>query len=420
MARLTIPLSATEVEKAKPTDKPKFLFDGGGLYLEITTKGKKLWRFKYRILGKPKLLSFGSYPDISLLEARTKRQEARNRVANGIDPSDLRKASKKEQEAVETTFEIVAKEWFAKNEPIWSASHIRTVKSRLERDVYPIIGNRPIADITRGEVIALLRKVEGRGVIETADRIKMYCGQVFRYALNLEMIKFNPVSDMRDVISKREQGHHAAITDPKRVGELLRSIDEYNGSYVVKCAMQIAPMVFLRPGELRKAEWADFDLETGDWNIPASRMKMKQPHLVPLSKQVIFILKELQDLTGDGKYVFPCMRSKQRPMSDVAMLAALRRMGYSKEEMTTHGFRAMARTILDEVLGVRPDFIEHQLAHAVKDPNGRAYNRTAHLKERREMMQMWANYLEKIKAKNNGILRVYFVLKFAHNRSCVL
>lgn len=397
MARLTIPLSATEVEKTKPTVKPKFLFDGGGLYLEVTTKGRKLWRFKYRISGKAKLISFGSYPDISLLEARSMRQEARNRVANGIDPSDLRKASKKEQEAVETTFEIVAKEWFSKNEPIWSISHKRTVKSRLERDVYPIIGNRPIAVITRGEVIALLRKVEARGVIETADRIKMYCGQVFRYALNLEIIKFNPVSDMRDVISKREQGHHAAITDPKRVGELLRSIDEYSGSYVVKCALQIAPMVFLRPGELRKAEWADFDLEIGDWNIPASRMKMKQPHLVPLSKQVILILQGLQNLTGDGKYVFPCMRSKQRPMSDVAMLAALRRMGYSKEEMTTHGFRAMARTILDEVLAVRPDFIEHQLAHAVKDPNGRAYNRTAHLKERRDMMEMWSNYLEKIK-----------------------
>ncbi len=397
MARLTRPLSATEVEKAKPEVKTRFLFDGGGLYLEITPKGKKLWRFKYIIFGKPKLLSFGGYPDISLAEARELRQEARNRVANDIDPGALRKEAKKEQEISETTFEVVAREWFSKNEPIWSASHIRTVKSRLERDVYPAIGNRPIADITRGDVIALLRKVEARGVIETADRIKMYCGQIFRYALNLEKIGFNPVSDMRDVLSKKVQGHHAAITEPKRVGELMRDIDEYHGSFVVKCALQIAPMVFVRPGELYKAEWTEFNLDDGEWNIPASRMKMKQPHLVPLASQAVSILRALHMLTGEGKYVFPSYRSYLRPMSDVAMLSALRRMGYSKEEMTSHGFRAMARTIMDEVLQIRPDFIEHQLAHAVKDPNGRAYNRTAHLPERKRMMQQWADYLDSLK-----------------------
>lgn len=398
MSRPTRPLSAIEVDKAKPDIKTKYLFDGDGLYLEITPKGKKLWRFKYRFSGKSKLLSFGNYPDISLLEARNFRQEARNRVANGVDPSDIRKAAKAAQEVVETTFEVVAREWFAKNEPVWSASHIRTVKSRLERDVFPVIGSKPITEISRKDVINLLHKVEGRGVIETADRIKMYCGQVFRYALNLEKIKHNPISDMRDVIAKREHGHHAAITDLKRVGELLRSIDEYNGSYVVKCAMLIAPMVFVRPGELRKAEWMEIDLDKAEWNIPANKMKMKQPHLVPLSKQVVAILKKLHNLTGDGKYVFPCMRTKQRPMSDVAMLAALRRMGYSKDEMTTHGFRAMARTILDEELNIRPDYIEHQLAHAVKDPNGRAYNRTSHLKERKDMMQQWADYLDNLKA----------------------
>jgi integrase len=397
MARLTRPLSATEVEKAKPDVKTKFLFDGGGLYLEITPKGKKLWRFKYRVSGKPKLLSFGSYPDISLAEARERRQEARNKVANGADPGEMRKEAKKAQEVEEATFEVVAKEWFAKNEPVWSASHIRTVKSRLERDVYPVIGNRPISEITRGDVIALLHKVEARGVIETADRIKMYCGQVFRYALNLEKISFNPVSDMRDVISKREPGHHAAITDPKRVGELLRDIEEYNGSFVVCCALKIAPLVFVRPGELYKAEWSEMNLDGGEWNIPAARMKMKQPHLVPLAQQTTAILRELHKLTGEGKYVFPSYRSRLRPMSDVAMLAALRRMGYGKEEMTSHGWRATARTIMDEVLQIRPDFIEHQLAHAVKDPNGRAYNRTAHLPERKKMMQQWADYLDSLK-----------------------
>lgn len=397
MARQTRPLSATEVDKTKPDVKAKYLFDGDGLYLEVTPKNKKLWRFKYRIFGKAKLLSFGSYPDISLLEARELRQEARNKVAKGIDPSMLRKEAKKEQEATETTFEVVAREWFSRNEPKWSASHIRTVKSRLERDVYPAIGNRPIADISRGEVIALIRKVEGRGVIETADRIKMYCGQIFRYALNLEKISFNPVTDMKDVLTKRVQGHHAAITDPKRLGELLRDIDEYNGSYVVKCALKIAPMVFVRPGELYNAVWAEFDLDEALWNIPATRMKMKQPHLVPLATQAVTVLRELHNLTGDGKFVFHGYRSKLRPISDVAMLAALRRLGYSKEEMTSHGFRATARTIMDEVLQIRPDFIEHQLAHAVKDPNGRAYNRTAHLPERIKMMQQWADYLDGLK-----------------------
>jgi len=270
----------------------------------------------------------------------------------------------------------------------------------LERDVFPVLGNRPITDITRGDVIALLRKVEARGVIETADRIKMYCGQIFRYALNLEKIPFNPVSDMRDVLTKREQGHHAAITEPKRLACLIRDIDEYVGSFVVKCALQIAPMVFVRPGELCRAEWTEINLDEAEWNIPATRMKMKQPHLVPLATQAVSILRELHKLTGEGRYVFPSYRSRLRPMSDVALLAALRRMGYSKEEMTTHGWRATARTIMDEVLTIRTDFIEHQLAHAVKDPNGRAYNRTAHLPERKQMMQQWADYLDNLKAGN--------------------
>jgi len=333
MSRPTKPLTFIEVDKAKPDTKTKYLFDGDGLYLEVTPKGNKLWRFKYRISGKPKLISFGCYPDISLAEARQCRQEARNKVANGIDPSDLRKEVKAAKVSNELTFEVVAREWFSKNEPVWSASHIRTVKSRLERDVFPEIGKKPIAEISRGEVIALLDKVQARGVIETADRIKMYCGQIFRYALNMEKIQFNPVSDMRDVIAKREQGNHAAITDPKRLAELLRAIYDYSGTYFVKCALKIAPLVFLRSGELRKAEWSEIDFEAEEWNIPASKMKMKVPHLVPLSKQVILIMKDLQRVSGEGKYVFPCQRSNDRPMSDVALLAALRRMGYSWQGM---------------------------------------------------------------------------------------
>ncbi len=398
MPKRILPLTDIRIKNAKPKDKEYKLSDGDGLHLLITPSGGKLWRFKYRFNGVEKRLTFKSYPEVSLAEARTRRDDARKLIASGIDPTSIMKAQKEEKIATETTFEKVSREWFAKNEPVWSQSHIKTVKSRLERDVYPVIGYRPICEITRGDIISLIRRIEARGVIETADRIKIYCGQIFRYALNLELIPHNPVTDMRDVLSKREAGHHAAITEPKKLAGLLRAIDDFDGSFMVKCALRIAPLVFVRPGELRQMEWSEVDLDAAEWNIPADKMKMKSSHLVPLSKQAVTILKELHSLTGGGKYAFPNHRTFERPMSEVALLAALRRMGYSKEEMTPHGFRATARTILDEVLQVRPDFIEHQLAHAVKDPNGRAYNRTAHLAERKKMMQTWADYLDGLKA----------------------
>jgi integrase len=398
MPKRILPLTDIQVKNAKPKAKEYKLSDGGGLHLLITPSGGKLWRFKYRFGGIEKRLTFKTYPEISLADARQRREDARRLIANGVDPASIIKAQKEEKAVAETTFEKVAREWFSKNEPVWSDSHCKTVKSRLERDVYPIIGARAIAEITRGEVIALIRRVEARGVIETADRIKIYCGQIFRYALNLELIPHNPVTDMRDVLTKRESGHHAAITDPKKLAGLMRAIDDFDGSFMVKCALRIAPLVFARPGELRQMEWSEIDFDVEQWNIPAEKMKMKAAHLVPLSKQVIAVLKEMHPLTGSGKYVFPNHRTNERPMSEVALLAALRRLGYSKEEMTPHGFRATARTILDEVLQVRPDFIEHQLAHAVKDPNGRAYNRTAHLAERKKMMQIWADYLDGLKA----------------------
>lgn len=398
MPKRILPLTDIQVKNAKPKPKEYKLSDGGGLYLLITPSGGKLWRFKYRFDGVEKRLTFKTYPEISLADARHRKEDARKLIANGVDPASIIKALKEEKVVTETTFEKVAREWFSKNEPVWSDSHCKTVKSRLERDVYPIIGSRAIAEITRGEVIALIRRVEARGVIETADRIKIYCGQIFRYALNLELITLNPVTDMRDVLTKRESGHHAAITDPKKLAGLMRAIDGFDGSFIVKCALSVAPLVFARPGELRHMEWSEIDFDTEQWNIPAEKMKMKMAHLVPLSTQVVVVLKELHLLTGNGKYVFPNYRNNERPMSEVALLAALRRMGYSKEEMTPHGFRATARTILDEVLQVRPDFIEHQLAHAVKDPNGRAYNRTAHLGERKKMMQLWADYLDGLKA----------------------
>lgn len=399
MPKRVLPLTDIQVKNAKPKDKDYKLADGGGLYLLVTPTGGKLWRFKYRFGGTEKLLTFKTYPEISLSEARQRREDARKLLANGIDPGAVKKALKEEHAAERRTFEPVAREWYTKNEPTWSASHCATVMSRLERDIFPIIGNSPIAEIKRSDIISLLKVIEARGKIETAKRIKIYCGQIFRYALNHEWVESNPTADLKtgDILAKVEEKHHAAITDPKQVAELLRAIDAYTGTFVVKCALQLAPLVFVRPGELQKAEWSEFDLDAAEWNIPADRMKTKQPHLVPLAKQAVAILRELHKLSGEGKYVFPSLRSNKRPMSNVAMLAAFRRMGFDKDEMTTHGFRAMARTILDEVLHVRPDFIEHQLAHAVKDPLGRAYNRTSHLAERRKMMQTWADYLDGLK-----------------------
>lgn len=393
------PLTELKIKNAKPASKDYKLFDGGGLFLLVTAAGGKLWHLKYRFAGKEQKLSFGPYPTTSLADARQLREDAKKLLVNGVDPGEIKKAKKEVLAAEQRTFEMVAREWFAKNEPAWSASHCATVMSRLERDIFPVIGSRPIAEVKRAEIISLLKGIEARGKIETAKRIKIYCGQIFRYALNHDWVESNPTADLKigDILAKAVEKHHAAITDPKQVAELLRAIDAYTGTFVVKCALQLAPLVFVRPGELQKAEWAELDLDAAEWNIPASRMKTKQHHLVPLASQAIAILRELHKLTGDGKYLFPSLRSSKRPMSNVAMLAAFRRMGFEKEEMTTHGFRAMARTILDEVLQVRPDFIEHQLAHAVKDPLGRAYNRTSHLAERRKMMQLWADYLDGLK-----------------------
>ncbi len=399
MPKRILPLTDIQVNKSRPKDKNFTLFDGGGLFLLITSTGGKLWRFKYRFEGKEKLIALGAYPDISLAEARERRLDARNKVANGIDPSEVRRVQREEEALSQLTFEMVAREWFGKNEPVWSDSHRRTVMGRLELHVFPDIGSRPINDIKRVEIVTLLKKIDDQGISETADRIKNYTERIFRYALNNELISANPATSFKDIVSKRVEKHHAAITKPIEFGGLLRAIDDISASFTVKCALKIAPMVFLRPSELSHAEWKEFDLDNAEWNIPASKMKMKEAHLVPLSRQVVALLREVHQLTGNSEYVFPSIRTNKRPMSEVALLAALRRMGYTKEEMTTHGFRASARTIMDEVLHIRVDLIEHQLAHEVKDANGRAYNRTAFLPQRREMMQKWSDYLDELKVK---------------------
>lgn len=398
MPKRITPLSDTKVRNVKPQAKEVKLFDGGGLFLLVAPTGGKLWRFKYRFAAKEKKLTFGTYPEVSLADARQRREDARKLLANGVDPGEVKKAQKAAQVAVtENSFEVVAREWHTKFSGTWSACHAETTLGRLLLDVFPVIGARPIGEIKAPEILAMLRRIESRGALETAHRVRTICGQVFRYAVATGRAERDPAADLKGALPPYKKSHLAAITDPKAVTPLLRAIDGYQGSFVVKCALQLAPLVFVRPGELRQAEWPEIDIEAAEWNIPPERMKMKIAHLVPLSTQAINILRELKAITGNSRYLFPCHRSFARPMSNNAINAALRRMGFEKDEMTGHGFRAMARTILDEVLQVRPDYIEHQLAHAVKDPNGRAYNRTAHLVERKKMMQIWADYLDGLK-----------------------
>ncbi len=392
-------LSDTAIKNAKPGAKPIKLTDEKGMFLLIAPAGGKWWRLKYRFGGKEKLLSLGTYPEVSLKAARDRRDDARKLLADGVDPSENRKAVKSAKtERAANSFEVIAREWYSKKRPGWATSNAEKIIRRLENDAFPWLGGRPIAEITPPELLKTLRRIEERGAVESAHRMRYYFGQIFRYAIATGRAERDVAADLRGALSTAETQHRAAITDPKAIGALLRAMDDYQGTFVTKCALRLAPLVFVRPGELRKAEWVEIDLDKAEWNIPSERMKMREPHLVPLSAQAVQILRELYELTGHGRYVFPGARTNGRPMSDNAILAALRRMGFAKDEMSGHGFRAMARTILDEVLQVRPDFIEHQLAHAVRDPNGRAYNRTAHLAERRKMMQQWADYLDKLKA----------------------
>ena len=392
-----MPLTDATIRAAKPREKPARLFDEKGLYLEVSPAGGKWWRFKYRFDGKEKRLSMGVYPDVSLKGARERRDEARRLLADGVDPSEHRKALRTARvDRAANSFEVVAREWFSARVATWSASHADRIIRRLERDIFPWIGGMPVSDIGPPELLSVVRKIEKRGALETAHRALSNCGQVFRYAVATGRAERDPAGDLRGALPPVKGEHFAATTDPARLAEILRAIDDYRGTLTVHCALRFAPLVFVRPGELRSAEWADIDLYEGEWRYTVT--KTNTPHIVPLSRQAIAVLKELQPVTGRGRYVFPSARSDVRPMSDNAVLAAMRRMGIPKDEMSGHGFRAAARTILDEVLGVRPDLIEHQLAHAVRDPNGRAYNRTTYLPERRRMMQEWADYLEQLKA----------------------
>ena len=399
-------LSDIQIRATKPSERPVRLYDERGLYLEITTNGGRWWRFKYRFAGKEKLLSMGTYPDTPLKAARDRRDRARALLEEGVDPSEARRAEKASRsEVVVNGFEAVAREWHATIHLAQvSAGHAARTLTRLEQDVFPWLGGLPVGEIKAPQLLQTMRRIEARGAIETAHRAMQACGQVFRYAIATGRAERDPTPDLRGALEPVLVQHMAAITDPKRVGDLLRAIKSYKGMPITRAALQLAPLVFVRPGELRKAEWIEFDLDVAQWRIPAARMKRTKQeklsgtaHVVPLSRQAITILRELHPLTGHGRYLFPSPRTGERPMSDNGVLSALRRMGFPSDEMTGHGFRAMARTLLAERLNVDEAVIEAQLAHAVKDSLGRAYNRTEFLEQRRKMLQTWADYLDKLR-----------------------
>jgi integrase len=399
-------MSLTDVtcKNAKPREKAYKLSDDRGLYLFVRPNGSKSWRLKYRFIGKEKTLTIGLYPDISLAEARTARDKAKKQLANEIDPGLAKQVSKRcAKEAAEHSFERVAQEWYTKFSSKWSASHGEKILRRLEKDIFPWIGKRPISEITAPELLTVLRRMESRGAIETAHRANQNCGQIFRYAIASGLAERDPSADLKGAIPPPKTKHHASIINPNEIGELLRAIDGYQGGFVTKCALRLAPLVFVRPGELRHAEWSEFDLDKAEWRIPAEKMKMRVMHIVPLSTQAIEILGELKALTGNGKYLFPSVRSLKRPMSENTVLGALRRLGYTGDEMTGHGFRSMASTLLNEQ-GWNPDAIERQLAHGERNTVRAAYNYAEYLPERKKMMQDWADYLEGLRTDVNVVI----------------
>jgi integrase len=404
-------LTNIQVKQAKAQDRPYKLADGKGMYLYVTTKSQKYWRLDYRFGGKRKTLALGVYPDISLADARAKCNDAKKQISNDLDPNDTKRIAKvTKTQSQENSFKALALEWFAQRQSPWSESHRERVDRMLHKELFPQLGRRPVGEITSPELLSCLRLIEARGVLETAKRAKQVAGQVFRYAVVTGKADRDPSVDLKDALATPIRKHFTAITEPKEVGKLLLMLDDYQGTPEVATALKLAPLFFCRPKELRHMEWSEVDFDKGEWHIPASKMKMKADHIVPLCRQAINELQKLLQLTGHRQYVFPSARSPRRPMSDNAVLSALRRLGIPKEKMTGHGFRAMARTLLDEELGYRIEWIECQLAHAVKDANGRAYNRTTYLKQRKDMMQHWADYLDNLKkeASNTNIVAVNF------------
>ncbi len=389
-----MPLTEIAIRSAKPRAGSYSITDARGLSLEIAPSGGKWWRFKYRFDGKQKRMSLGVYPDISLKDARDRRDEVRKLVANGVDPLAHRKEKKV---ARQFTFEIVTREWFEKNRQKWAPRTWDLVTTRIQKDLIPEIGHRPINVITPRELLGVLERVQARGALETAHRLRQDASLIFRFAVAKGYVERDPAADVRGALHERTTTHHAAVTSEVQLGALMRAIDDYEGDVAVRAAIRVAPRVFVRPGELRAAAWTEIDLEAAEWRIPAARMKMRQEHIVPLSTQVVIILRELHEVTGRSAYVFPSVRSRLRPLSENTLNAALRRMGYTKDQATAHGFRTTATTRLNESGLWHRDAIERQLAHAESNKVRASYNKAEHLPERRRMMQWWSDYLDALR-----------------------
>lgn len=388
------PLTDKAISQAKPKEKPYRLYDEKGLYLEVSPAGGKLWRLKYRMWGKEKRLSLGKYPEVSLKEVRDKVLEARRMIAEGTDPSKKKRLGACQQG---DSFESLAKAWWCKFMEPNGGRYPGEVWRRLEREVFPFLGDMPVGKISATDILAVLRRIEGRGTVETAHKIKSYISQTMRYAIACGLIYHDPARDLAGAIAPKRKKPMAAIIDPREVGRLMRAIDGYEGSGVVRCALKLAALTFVRPGELRTAEWVEIDTAGAEWRIPADKMKMKRAHIVPLSRQALAALSVLHEYSGHGRYLFPSIRTLARPMSDMTVNAALRYMGFAREQMTGHGFRAMASSLLAEQ-GWSIDAIERQLAHVENNKVRAAYHRSEHLEERKRMMQAWADYLDTLAA----------------------
>lgn len=391
-------LTDTLIRSLKANGKIQKKSDGGGLYIHVSPTGGKFWRLAYRRPsdGKQDTLCFGSYDVVSLREAREKRGEAKTLLAKGIDPKEYQKAVKASRRAdAGNTFENIAREWFGR-QTNWTEGHRKHILSSLTRDFFPLIGTKPIGSMKAHELLEPLRRIEGRGAVESAHRALQTCGQIFRYAIATGRAEHNIAADLKGALPPAKKTHFASITDPAKIGTLLNMISQYSGNIYVKFVLMLSPLVMVRPSELREAEWEEFDLEGGEWHIPAERMKKREAHVVPLSRQAKDILLDLHQYTGDGKYLFPSIRGRGDTLSAGTVLAALRYMGYGKDEMTIHGFRAMASTLLNEK-GYNADWVEKQLSHKDKDAVRSSYNHARYLDARRQMMQDWADYLDELK-----------------------
>ncbi len=395
-----MPLNDLLIRNAKPLAKAYKLSDEKGLFLLVHPNGSRYWRYKYYFGGKEKLLALGVYPEVKLAEARDKRDRARKFLDEHIDPSIAKRTAKNAAIlGAENTFEIVAREWHLKFLPNWTEGHANRIITRLENDIFPWIGKRPVDEVTAPELLGALRRIEKRGAADTAHRILQNCGQILRYAIATGRAQRDVAADLRGALAPEQRSHYPTITDPKAIGNLLRAINDYEGAFTTRCALRLAPLFFVRPGELRQAEWSEFNFETKEWRIPASKMKMGEMHIVPLPTQAIKVLEELKPLTGKGKYLFPGVRYPDRAMSDNTLNCALRRMGYTNDEITSHGFRSMASTLLNEQ-GWNRDAIERQLAHGERNKIRAAYNFAEYLPERRRMMEAWGDYLNTLIEKN--------------------